>query len=72
MQITREQRGSFFDPFITVKKKRRGREEEEMRERQGRENHKNDTVESKENTEARATAPPAQHAFIAIIFVISR
>jgi len=43
-----------------------------MRERQGRENHKNDTVESKENTEARATAPPAQHAFIAIIFVISR
>jgi hypothetical protein len=26
--ITREQRGSFFDPFITVKKKRRGRRNE--------------------------------------------
>jgi hypothetical protein len=43
-----------------------------MRERQGRENHKNNTVESKENTEARATTPPAQHDFIAIIFVIFR
>jgi len=34
---------------------------------QGRESHKNDTVESKENTEARVTTLPAQHAFIAII-----
>ena len=51
---------------------RREREEEETRERQGKENHNNDTVKSKENTEARATTPPAQHAFIAVIFVISR
>ncbi|KAJ6872140.1 hypothetical protein NC651_031292 [Populus alba x Populus x berolinensis] len=27
---------------------------------------------ARKNTEARATTPPAQHAFIAIIFVISR
>ncbi|KAJ6931993.1 hypothetical protein NC651_007627 [Populus alba x Populus x berolinensis] len=38
----------------------------------GRESHKNDIVESKENIEARATTPPEQHAFIAIIFFISR
>ncbi|KAJ6865289.1 hypothetical protein NC651_035764 [Populus alba x Populus x berolinensis] len=43
-----------------------------MRERQGRESHKNDIVKSKENTEARAKTPPTQHAFTAIIFVISR
>jgi len=53
-------------------RKTRKERQEEMRERQGRESHKNDTVESKENTEARATTPPAQHAFIAIIFIISR
>ncbi|KAJ6968911.1 hypothetical protein NC653_036779 [Populus alba x Populus x berolinensis] len=46
--------------------------QEETRERQGRESHKNNTVKSKENTEARAKTPPSQHAFIAIIFVISR
>ena len=52
-------------------RKTRKERQEETRERQGRESHKKDTVESKENTEARATTPPAQHAFIAIIFVIS-
>ena len=45
---------------------------EETRERQGRESHKNDTVKSKENIEAREKTPPAQHAFIAIIFFISK
>jgi hypothetical protein len=52
--------------------KTRKEKQKETRERQGRESHKNDTVESKENTEARPTTPPAQHAFISIIFVISR
>jgi glucan phosphoethanolaminetransferase (alkaline phosphatase superfamily) len=50
--------------------KTRKEKQKETRERQGRESHKNDTVKSKENTEARPTTPPAQHAFIAIIFVI--
>jgi len=52
-------------------RKTRKERQEETRERQGRESHKKDTVESKEKPEARATTPPAQHAFIAIIFVIS-
>jgi hypothetical protein len=43
-----------------------------MRGRQGRENHKNDTIESKENTKARARTPLAQHAFIAIIFPLAQ
>ncbi|KAJ6868862.1 hypothetical protein NC651_033837 [Populus alba x Populus x berolinensis] len=55
-------------PLLNVTEKK----EEETRERQGKENHKNDTVKSKENKRARVITPPAHHAFIAIIFIIFR
>ena len=45
------------------KKRERGRAEKAIRRIQSK---------ARKNTEARATTPPAQHAFIAITFVISR
>jgi hypothetical protein len=68
----KKEKGSQTEKERREQRKTRKERQEETRERQGRESHKNDTVESKENTEARSTTPPAQHAFIAIIFVISR
>jgi hypothetical protein len=53
-------------------RKTRKERQEETRERQGRESHRRILSKARKNTEARATTPPAQHAFIAIIFVISR
>jgi hypothetical protein len=67
-----EKKGSQVEKERKEQRKTRKERQEETRERQDRESHKNDIIESKENTEARATTPPAQHAFIAIIFFISR
>jgi hypothetical protein len=64
--VKREKRKQKAEKERREQRKMRKERQEETRERQGRESHKNDTVESKENTEARATTPPAQHAFIVI------
>jgi hypothetical protein len=45
VQITKEQRGSFFDPFITVKKK--GEEERKKKRERGRAEKTIRTTQSK-------------------------
>ena len=59
MQITREQRGSFFDPFITVKKKRE--EERKKKRERGRAEKTIRTTQSKARKTQRQARQLHQH-----------
>ncbi|KAJ6966305.1 hypothetical protein NC652_004005 [Populus alba x Populus x berolinensis] len=60
------------------RKRKENREKREKKDKKKRERGRAEKAirrilsKARKNTEARATTPPAQHAFIAIIFVISR